>query len=245
MSGARTPVLILSALGMLGAGSAGLDTVRLDRLEEADVGDAHPPGWQVRSVRGVEPPHSEVVEETGHPELDRALRFEAEGQAAFFWLELSESIEPAREKVRWYWKVEDPVDGAHLREPERDDAPARFFVVFGTGGVFSTPEILFYTWGGAAEDVGTHWTYPDEDNFRIMVTRNADDPLDTWLRESRDLHEDYRRTFGGDPEAVTAVGFMIDTDDTGARAASRLGAIAKTLKRSPAPGAPIPDAGAR
>lgn len=236
---------MLSTMAAVGAGSSAFDSNRLDRLENAEVGDPLPPGWQVRPMRGVDVPDSEVVEETRHSDLGRALRFEAQGQGAFFWLELDEPITPATQSLRWHWKVEAPVDGADLGEPERDDAPARFFVVFGEGGTFSMPEILFYSWDGTARDVGAHWIYPDDDNFRVMVARNARSPVGEWLQETRDLHEDYRRAFGGDPEPVTAVGFVIDTDDTGARAVSLLGPVETAVRTSRARDAPRGDAGAR
>lgn len=58
-----------------------------------------------------------------------------------------------------------------------------------------------------------------------MVVRKQSSAKETWLRETRDLDADYRLMFGGEPDAVLAIGFMIDTDQTGARAASLLGPV--------------------
>ena len=38
------------------------------------------------------------------------------------------------------------------------------------------------------------------------------------LRSERNVGEDYRRCFGGDPPEVIAIGLMSDTDDTGGHA---------------------------
>lgn len=207
------------------ATTTAIERLVLDRMAEADPGDSLPPGWEARTVSGVETPTSRVTTETGHDEIDRAIRFEAHGpQAAFFGLELDTELDPDVRHLSWHWRVDAAVPGANLRTPDFDDAPARFFVVFGRGGVFSSPRILFYSWGGS-DEIGDHWTYRDDGNFRVMVLRNETSPTKVWLRESRDLRADYLRIFGGEPPPVTAVGFMIDTDQTGARASARLGPI--------------------
>lgn len=227
-SGRAAPVL-LSWLTLAGAAASGtgsaIERLVLDRMAEADIGDPLPPGWEVRTVSGSDVPSSRVTAQTGHDQLDRAIRFEARGrQAAFFGLDLDTPLDPATQRLAWQWRVDEPVPGADLRTPELDDAPARFFVVFGRGGLLSSPEILFYSWGGS-DEVGDHWTYRDDGSFRVMVLRNDRSPTGVWLTEARDLREDYLLTFGREPPPVTALGFMIDSDQTGARASSRLGPI--------------------
>lgn len=217
------PALLITT-GSIGAPTPSSPDHRLDRLPSATVGDILPPGWEVRTVRGSATPSSRVTDETGHLDMERAVRFEAEDQAAFFWLELDEPLRAGSETLRWSWRVDRRVEGAALRTPELDDAPARFFVVFGRGGLFSSPKILFYSWGGT-ETIGEHWTYPANDVFHVMVVRNDRSPLNTWLTETRDVRADYRMTFGGEGDAVTAIGFMIDTDQTASRAVSFLGPI--------------------
>lgn len=46
-----------------------------------------------------------------------------------------------------------------------------------------------------------------------------------WVAEQRDLQADYRTVFGGTPESVTAIGFMIDTEQTGVAAGAHLGSV--------------------
>jgi len=36
-----------------------------------------------------------------------------------------------------------------------------------------------------------------------------------WMTEKRNILEDYRRLFGGEPPSIMAVGIMTDTDNTG------------------------------
>lgn len=198
---------------------------RLDRMGEAEVGDPIPPGWEVRAVNGYDAPTSRVIEEAESGAISRAIHFEARGrQAGFFWLELDTTLDPDTHHLGWSWQVNTPIAGVDLRRPELDDSPARFFVAFGRGGLFSGPKILFYSWGGA-DDIGDHFTHPNDDSFRVLVLRNARSPLNSWVHEERDLGADYRLVFGEEPPEVTAVGFMVDTDQTGAAAAARLGPV--------------------
>jgi hypothetical protein len=228
------PILLIT-IGSIGAPTPFSPDQRIDRLPSAAVGDRLPPDWEVRTVRGSANPSSRVTDETGHSDIERAIRFEADGQAAFFWLELDEPL-TGGETLRWSWRVDQRVDGAALRTDALDDSPARFFVVFGRDGLFSSPKILFYSWGGT-ETIGEHWTYAANDDFHVMVVRNERSPLHTWLPETRDPQADYRMTFGGEGDPVTGVGFMIDTDQTGLRAVSFLGPIEQvtTLELSKRP----------
>jgi len=194
---------------------------RVDGLDRATVGQALPPGWEVRAVRGFDAPTSRVVADA---DFGRAMRFEATGEAAFFWGELDSRLDPADGRLAWSWRVDWPVPGADLRVRERDDSPARLFVVFGTRGIFSRPRIIFYTWGNQ-ETPGAHWSSPVDARMHIMVLQNQAAPTGAWVDEDRDLLADYRAAFGRDPEPVSAVGFMIDTDDTGQTAVGLLGPV--------------------
>jgi len=197
------------------------DEIRLDGLDRAVAGQRLPPGWEVRAVRGFDAPTSRVVQDPG---IGPVIRFEATGQAAFFWRELDSLLDPAAGRLRWRWRVDRPVAGADLRVRALDDSPARLFVVFGMRGIFSRPRIIFYTWGNQ-ERPGGHWPSPVDARMHIIVVRNHGTPAGTWIDEDRDLRADFRAAFGRDPEPVSAIGFMIDTDDTGQTAVGLLGPV--------------------
>ncbi|CAN5652039.1 hypothetical protein BH23GEM3_BH23GEM3_26510 [soil metagenome] len=57
------------------------------------------------------------------------------------------------------------------------------------------------------------------------VSEAALGPTGAWVEEDRDLLADYRAAFNRTPEPLSAVGFMIDTDDTGQTAVSFLGPV--------------------
>ncbi len=159
------------------------------------------------------------------PSGDTVLTFTSVGGAGQFWLELEEPLDPVTGTLEWTWRVDEPVEGARLVDPDLDDSPARLFVVFGRGGLFSAPRTLFYSWAGSASDPEFHRSHVN-DAFGVVVTRTGGDAIGEWLHESRDLAVDYERAFGEPPDRrVTAVGFMIDSDQTGSRARSALASL--------------------
>jgi hypothetical protein len=196
----------------------------LARLAESRIGAALPPGWQVRAVRGAQAPSSRVVTDERH---GRVIRFEADGQAAFFGLELQEAVDAGAGRLAWHWRVDEAVPGAALRDAARDDAPARFFVVFGRRGLLTPPRVIFYTWGNR-ETRGEGWPSRVSGRMHVLVLRNTTDGTGRWLREERDLAADFRAAFGGNPPPMTGIGYMIDTEDIGTRAVSLLGPVVWT-----------------
>lgn len=225
----RFTTLLAASLILVGAAPHAAAELRIDGLDRATVGQALPPGWEVRAVRGFDAPSSRVITDA---EVGRAIRFEATGQAAFFWRELESRLDPAGGRLSWSWRVDRPVAGADLRVRELDDSPARLFVVFGTRGILSRPRIIFYTWGNR-EAPGTHWPSPVDARMHIMVLQDQAAPTGEWIDEDRDLLADYRAAFDRDPEPVSAIGFMIDTDDTGQTAVGLLGPVRWTPAATP------------
>ncbi|MNC95601.1 hypothetical protein D3C83_127590 [compost metagenome] len=49
----------------------------------------------------------------------------------------------------------------------------------------------------------------------MLVAESGRDKLGRWQEVTRNIHEDYRRAFGEEPGAITAIGIMTDTDNTG------------------------------
>ena len=119
--------------------------------------------------------------------------------------------------LSWSWRVDRHLTGVVLREAELDDAPARFFVAFGGGGLFGRPRLIFYTWGGR-EPKGDTFISHVSDRIAVVVLRNSEDATGQWLTERRNPDEDFRRAFDHDPAEIRAVGLMADTDQLGARA---------------------------
>ncbi len=203
---------------LVGGASTGSaqDVVRLDRLAESDTTGVAP-GWSLREVGDA--PMAEVQLEAVDGAL--ALIMSADSAAGQAWMELDEPLDPATGTLSWEWSLAQGLQGTTLRDPDADDSAGRFFVVFGGGGLFGRPRIIFYTWGGDEA--------PDEaflshvsDRAGVVVVRNRSDSIGAWHTERRDAAADFRRVFGRDPDEIRAVGLMADTDQLGGRAEVRL-----------------------
>jgi len=49
--------------------------------------------------------------------------------------------------------------------------------------------------------------------------------LNQWVNEERNIYEDYKKAFGGEPPMVSGVAIMTDTDNTGETAIAYYGDI--------------------
>lgn len=195
---------------------------RLDGFSLGVKGDALPPDWEVRTVRGASRPRSQVVSDA---RLGHVLQITARDQAAFFVRKLDTTLKPGSGRLRWTWRVDELPDEMALGSPDADDSPARVFVMYGDGGLFSRPNVIFYTWG-RDERPDSAWIQESDHNAAVIVLRDRGDPLNRWVHEERDLARDHARMFGEDePEPVTAIGILVDTDDAGGSAAARLGSV--------------------
>lgn len=194
-------------------------SVSLDRLAGAEIGDELPPGWSLRAVRDELPALTSVVRTDADAGAapGKAIRMVAEDAAGQAWLELDDHLRPGEGLLSWRWRVDRHLTGVVLREAELDDAPARFFVAFGGGGLFGRPRLIFYTWGGR-EPKGDTFISHVSDRIAVVVLRNSEDVTGQWLTERRNPDEDFRRAFDRDPDEIRAVGLMADTDQLGARA---------------------------
>ena len=55
---------------------------------------------------------------------------------------------------------------------------------------------------------------PYTDRAMMIVVRSGEKMLNTWVQEERNLYEDYRKAFGGEPPRISGVAIMTDTDNT-------------------------------
>jgi len=116
--------------------------------------------------------------------------------------------------MKWKWRV---IRFPHLSraedDKERDDYPARVFVIF-PFLTFSSSRFLEYVW---ATDLpaGTVLDSPYGKNVKIIVVRSGPQSKNEWCYESRNAYEDYKMAFGREPaNLVGAVAIMCDADST-------------------------------
>lgn len=141
--------------------------------------------------------------------------------------------------LTWKWKVENILRGNDERTIEGDDHPIRIFFVFEPDPSkqslwFRLKRLLYldrihghpmggrfteYLWsshlqaGDIINDPGKPWQ-------KLMVIEGGGSNIGRWLSYKRNLYEDYKRLYGGQPRRLIFVGILNDTDQTGQEAVS-------------------------
>lgn len=243
------PTLSLAGSPLLEAGAgatmarsrgAGLPDVRIPApdaqgLVRVPVADSLPPRLPTSGA----PAGWKIVEFTGDASVDLVRD---EGRVAMRLRSARNSFAVHRDVVvdvqrhpilSWSWKVNRLPTGGDVRDSARDDQAAQVYVVFPRWpSPRTSSDVLGYVWDARAP-AGTMLTHPKAPNVRIVVLQSGGARLDTWLREQRDVAEDYRALFGRQPPRAGKVALMIDSNDTGSQAEALFGDLTFARPGSP------------
>lgn len=115
--------------------------------------------------------------------------------------------------LHWSWRVDHPLGGGDERTRSGDDYAARIYVVFTRGPLPWQMRAINYVWSGR-EPAGSVWPNAFTSNAWMVAVRSGVGDAGRWQSERRNVLADYRRLFGEDPTAVSAVAIMTDTDNT-------------------------------
>ncbi|MFP4476053.1 MAG: DUF3047 domain-containing protein [Desulfatibacillaceae bacterium] len=193
---------IVCATVLLAIASAALAaTLVIDDFE-----DGLDSGWKNKSFDG----HTayEVVQKDGRKCLSARADDSASGM--YYKVEFDPKEYPW---LAWSWKIDGIIEKGNARTKEGDDYAARVYVVFPSTWFWRTKAIN-YIWANHLEkDEVLPNAYTD--NAMMIAVETGDEQAGRWVSERRNLVEDYRRCFGGDPPKGGAVAVMTDTDDTG------------------------------
>jgi hypothetical protein len=126
--------------------------------------------------------------------------------------------------LHWRWRVENILEGVDEQRKSGDDYPARVYVVFSGGLFFWRTRAINYVWS-SNQPVGTSWSNAFTGNAKMVAVESGSEKLGQWVGEKRNIAEDYRRLFGGEPGTVDAVAIMTDTDNSGQSATAWYGDI--------------------
>jgi len=125
----------------------------------------------------------------------------------------------------WRWKAVTLPTGGDSRKAATDDQAVQIYLVFPR---FPTPvrsRIVGYVWDSTAPAGGVFGSASTR-LVTYVIVRSGPTELGTWLAESRNVREDFRRIYGEEPgEAVEVVSIGIDSNDTKTRAESYVGEL--------------------
>jgi len=119
--------------------------------------------------------------------------------------------------ISWKWKVlKFPNKQVNTPETEgwleQDDYAARFYVIFPKFS-FTLTKALEYVW---ARDIpeGTVISSPYSNNIKIIVAESGSSLFKRWVKEERNIYEDFKKAFNAKPGKVGAIAIMTDTDNS-------------------------------
>lgn len=139
--------------------------------------------------------------------------------------------------LRWSWKVAGTIPGGDERTRAGDDYAARVYVIF-PGTFFWQTKAINYIWAnrlGRGESVPNAFT----PSAGMIAVESGSGNAGEWIAEERDVLEDYRRLFGGEPGKAGAVAIMTDTDNTGSEAEAWYGEIVLSTEGPGGRGRPL------
>ncbi len=179
-----------------------------------------------------------VQEETGEVVVKAVSHASASG------LTKKITIDPSSYPVlSWRWKILNHIKGADPRTREGNDFPARLYVTFRADLSNATfleklkdkTTTLFYgqpppfaaiTYVWAFDlPVNTFYSSPYTDRAKICVLQRGDAHVGEWMKEERNIVEDFKTAFGEIPPTISAVAIMTDTDNTKGSATAFYGDI--------------------
>jgi hypothetical protein len=187
-----------------------------DRLPERLPSAGVPAGWELTEFAGKA--SVELIRSEGRI----AVRLRSEGTSFALHRDVVVDVR-AYPILTWSWKMARLPAGGDVRDSARDDQAAQVYVVFPRWpSPRTSSDVIGYVWDTRAP-AGTTLAHPRAPNVRIVVLQSGSERRDTWLREQRNLAEDYRSLFGGQPPRVGKIALMIDSNDTRSEAETLFG----------------------
>ncbi|MBX3235602.1 MAG: DUF3047 domain-containing protein [Nitrospiraceae bacterium] len=221
------------------SGSAqGPESIPVATFSAAVPGEAAPEGWTPLTFKKI-PKHTHyvVVREQGQTIV------KATSQASASGLTKAVTIDPKEYPiVRWRWRVENVLQKSDMTRKDGDDYPARLYITFlyepdrvsfGRKLKYQAGRALFgdipiaalnYVWESRAP-VGTIIDNAFTDFAKMVVVQSGSQHVGAWVEQERNVYEDYRQAFGGEPPMISGVAIMTDTDNTGEQATAYYGDI--------------------
>jgi hypothetical protein len=183
-------------------------------IDFGEIRDGVPRGWELSAKEGRA--DLTVVREGNHP----VLRLRSDSSS--FALQREVEIDIARMPfLVWQWKVTELPRGGDFRKGDADDQAAQLFVMF-SSGLFRT-DVIAYLWDSTAP-AGTVGELPlaiyPTLRMKALVVRSGEANQGRWITETRNVVEDYRSLFGGDPDKVTGIRIQINSQHTKSKAES-------------------------
>lgn len=205
-------------LSILGACLIGGSVLAAQEVVIVDFGQEKyrvPPGWELSKKRG-EPDLTLINDGIG-----QVLKLRSD--SASFSLQKGVEIDLTQTPyLEWQWRVTELPKGGDFRKTSTDDQAAQLYVMFTPD--FLRKEVIAYIWDSTAPKgtVGEP-SFPPVYPFlriKVIVVESGNAEEGKWLTERRNVLEDYKKLFGGEPSKVSGIRIQINSQHTKSKAES-------------------------
>jgi Protein of unknown function (DUF3047) len=180
-----------------------------------------PEGWLGGQTWGL-PQHDMTIEENeGH----RVLHLKSKIESSAVRKDLRGKINLKETPVlEWTWKAVVLPKNGDCRKKTADDQAAQIYVVWPRFPEAVRSQIIGYIWD-TTTPAGSIVRSEKTSTVTYVVVRSGTADLGKWITERRNLVEDYKKVYGGQPEGLGYISIAIDSDDTVSSAESFFGKI--------------------
>lgn len=222
------PILFIIPLLLIpSSGSGKGDRIAIGKFVADKESDGSPKGWKTVTYFNVSPTSYRVVKYRG----EYFLKAEGIGTSSCLFREVKAEIEDYP-VISWRWKISNVIRQAVETRRDRNDSAARVIVVFETEpetlptwyGIEyllrrlisrnepSGPRIE-YIWGNRIEKERI-FDNPSLKHSKVIVLESGERKAKQWVREKRNLVEDFKAAFGTQPKGILALGIQTDSDQS-------------------------------
>ena len=215
------------------------EVLKIGMFSAESEGQKVPPGWELQTFKSIPNKTSyTLTKEAGTVVLC------AESRASYAALVKKVRIDPREYPIiRWRWKTTKTYDKGDATRKDGDDYSARLYVIFEFEpeelspwerlqyqaarllyGEYPPTAAINYIWANRA---ATGSVIPNAYSNRSMmfVIESGSRRLNTWVKEQRNVYEDFIKAFQREPPNITAVAILNDSDNTGDSSISYFGDI--------------------
>ena len=214
-------------------------TLDVGKFSAVSEGAALPDGWKPLTFKKIEKHTVYTMVRDGDTVAVKAVS-EASSSGLTREIKINLKEYPI---VQWRWKVANILKNGDVSKKEGDDYPARIYITFEYDAdkvgffkkaQYETVKLLYgqypplgainYIWESKAPK-GTVASNPYAEQVKMIVVESGAAGLNQWVSEERNVYEDYKKAFGGEPPMISGVAIMTDTDNTGESATAYYGDI--------------------
>jgi hypothetical protein len=177
-------------------------------------GSGVPAGWQVKEKSGKA--NFTVVKDEGVA----AVRLRSSSTSFSLQKEVRVNLKQYP-ILTWKWKVTRLPERGDFRNSNTDDQAAQLFLAF------SKTQAIVYIWdttapqGTMADAAGPFFMH-----IKAVVIRSGKTGTGSWITETRNVYDDYKKLFGGEPVDIRGFRIQINSQHTGTSAESYFADIA-------------------